>query len=199
MAWVILISESSERETMTTQAEVFYTESIVKKKTEEIELALSEFKKSRALCGCDPMCPFHSNWASEINHKQQLLKEEAVFYQSLYNHWKKTEDAQNMKYASLGYDSPRSNSAKSGSKVCPKCDGKGYIYDHNLLGINDIGEETCYMCKGSGKSVVNHWGKCSTCNGKGRVPKRRGAFDLLFHGGGNRKECPRCHGMGYLD
>jgi hypothetical protein len=198
---------------MITRDELFKTRNELHLRFEENQAKLNEglretdeFVASQKLCGCKPLCSYHSNWKEENLQKLVQVRarmvefiEDEKEFQAVLKQAECEAELREMTNPSPEYDSPSRNSEMSSSHVCPECAGKGYIEDHNLLGINDVGEETCYMCKGSGKSVVNHWGKCSTCNGTGRVQKRRGAFDLLFHGGGNHKECHRCHGMGYID
>ena len=73
-----------------------------------------------------------------------------------------------------------------GTRVCPRCGGKGMLKERNV----------CPTCAGKGKV------KCATCEGRGKITcplcggmgRFRGAWGRL-----RRVRCPRCTGTGKVD
>lgn len=65
-------------------------------------------------------------------------------------------------------------------KICHYCGGKRYI--------EQIGTETCFKCKGTGRDLNSDLFSepCNRCNGKGKT----------FYN--KRADCTVCNGKGYL-
>ena len=63
-------------------------------------------------------------------------------------------------------------------KICTYCGGKGWH--------NEIGEESCHNCCGTGRNLQSEFNHepCRFCNGKGRKPFCR------------RTRCNSCNGTG---
>jgi len=170
-------------------------------KAKEVSQKSQELMESKLACGCHPPCSYHAYMFDELSQMNDSFTADKALFEERTNEYNReyrgARERQSEYSQGITYQSPSSNNSRNNE--CPICDGKGYVVDHNPFGITDGSrpKEICHVCKGTGKSVVNGWGKCSSCNGEGYVTATRGVFDLLKNGGGNKKECPSCHGRGF--
>lgn len=165
-------------------------------KSEEMKRLGDEFFQSQALCGCSPLCAYHTQMYYKV---QQAVAEAKLAAERLKQVAELAQQELRLRQDEHGYQaSSQAQSRKqTGPKPCPQCNGKGTVLDHNPLGIQSQTKEKCSACDGRGLDRITYK-RCSKCGGTGYTEGTRGWLDLLKNGGGNEKICPTCRGKKYV-